>query len=191
MDHIFCQTSRTCSIKLNLLLSFLCSLLINWTPTFFMHNKYVLIFLLTFDLVSFFPLCLKRSVADTSKFSVLRKEKMYKTKTTEWHNELKPTENELKMKICLLTLYLNHFNENMFMFERTLKKLFWFFYFFCGIVKLICELRHTFFINLRLGQMLILRPSALFLKNLRSVARKFAYSAVCDNTYAPRNNCHT
>ena len=27
---------------------------------FFMHNKCVLIFLLTFDLVSFFPLCLKR-----------------------------------------------------------------------------------------------------------------------------------
>ena len=37
---------------------------------------------------------------------------MYKKKTTEWHNELKPTENELNMKICLLTLYLNHFNEN-------------------------------------------------------------------------------
>ena len=43
-------------------------------------------------------------IADTSKFSVLRKEEMYKTKTTEWHNELKPTENELKMKISLLTL---------------------------------------------------------------------------------------
>ena len=94
-----------------------------------MHNKFALIFLLTFDLVSFFPLCLKRSVADTSKFSVLRKEKMYKTKTTEWHNELKPIENELKMKTCLLTLYLNNFNENKFMFGRKLKKLFWFFLF--------------------------------------------------------------
>ena len=57
-----------------------------------------------------FPLCLKRSVGDTSKFSVLRREKMYKTKTTEWHDELKPTENELKMKICLLILYLNRSN---------------------------------------------------------------------------------
>ena len=38
-------------------------------------NKYVLMFFLTFDLVSFFPFCLKRYVADTSKFSVLRKEK--------------------------------------------------------------------------------------------------------------------
>ena len=52
-------------------------------------------------------------IADTSKFSVLRKEKMYKTKTTEWHNELEQTENEFKMKICLLTLYLNHFNGNV------------------------------------------------------------------------------
>ena len=45
---------------------------------------------------------------------------MYKAKT---NNELKPIENELKMKICLLTLYLNHFNENKLMFGRTLKKL--------------------------------------------------------------------
>ena len=29
-------------------------------------------------------------IADLSKFSVLRKENMYKTKTTEWHNERKP-----------------------------------------------------------------------------------------------------
>ena len=44
-------------------------------------------------------------------------------KTTEWHNVLKPTENKLKMKICLLTLYLNDFNENKVMFGRALKKL--------------------------------------------------------------------
>ena len=69
------------------------------------------------------------------------------------------------MKICLLTLYLNHFYENKFMFGWTLKKLFYFFYFFCGIAKLICELRHTFFTNLRFRQILILRPSALF-KNI-------------------------
>ena len=50
---------------------------------FFMHNKYVLIFLLAFDLVSFFPLCLKRSVADTSKFSVLQKKKTSKAKSTK------------------------------------------------------------------------------------------------------------
>ena len=65
-----------------------------------------------------------------SKFSVSRKEKMYKTKTNEWHNELKTTENELKMKIWLLTLYLNDFNENKLMLERTLRKLFWFFFSF-------------------------------------------------------------
>ena len=54
---------------------------------------------------------------------------MYKTKTTESHNELKLTENELKMKIYLLTLNLNHFNENKLMFGRALKKLFSFIYF--------------------------------------------------------------
>ena len=48
-----------------------------------MHNKYVLKFLLALDLVSLFPLCLKRSVVETQKFSVLRKEKTHKTKTTE------------------------------------------------------------------------------------------------------------
>ena len=85
------------------------------------------------------------------------------------------------MKICLLTLFLDHFNEIKFMFGRTLKKKK--IYFFCGIVKLICELRHTFFINLRLWEMIILRLSALFQKNLRSAARKFAYSVVCGNTY--------
>ena len=56
----------------------------------------------------------------------------------------------MKMSLCL---------------ERTLKKLFFiflFFIFFCGIVKLICELRHTFFINLQLRHvhLLILRSVA-------------------------------
>ena len=49
---------------------------------------------------------------------------MHKMKTTEWHNELKPTENELKIKICLLTLYSNHVNENKLMFGSTLKNAF-------------------------------------------------------------------
>ena len=38
------------------------------------------------------------------------------------------------------------------------------FYFFCGIVKLICKLWHIFYINLRFRQTLILRPSALLFK---------------------------
>ena len=37
--------------------------------------------------------------------------------------KLKPTENELKMKICLLTLYLNRCNESKLMFGRKLAKL--------------------------------------------------------------------
>ena len=43
-----------------------------------------------------------------------------------------------------------------------LQGIFFFFFlfsFFCGIVKLICELRHNFFINLRLQQINNLRPS--------------------------------
>ena len=64
--------------------------------------------------------------------------------------------------------------------------LFFFLSFFSyGIVELICEHRHTFFISLRLRQKLNLRPSALFHKNLRSAAGKFAHSAVCGNTHAP------
>ena len=110
---------------------------------------------------------------------------MYKRKTTKWHNELKPTENELKMKICLLKLYLNHFNENKLMFGSTLNNLFCF---FCEIIKLIRELRNTFFINLRLRQILILRLSVLFFKNLGSAAGKFAYSAVSGNTSPGENS---
>ena len=68
---------------------------------------------------------------------------------------------------------------------RTLRKLFLTFFFFYGTAKSICELRHTFFINLRLRQILNLRYPALFYKNLRSAAGKFAHSVVCGNTYAP------
>ena len=63
--------------------------------------------------------------------------------------------------------------------------IFYFFYFFCGIIKLICEFRHKFFINLRLRHISNLRPLALFLRNLRSAADKFNHSATCGNTYAP------
>ena len=51
------------------------------TP-FLMHNRYAHIFILTFDLVSFFPLSLNGSLRRHKSF-VLRKEKMHKTKTTE------------------------------------------------------------------------------------------------------------
>ena len=108
---------------------------------------------------------------------------MHKTKRTEWQNELKPTENELKMKICLLTLYLNDFNKSKLVCKDVIKETFLIFVsFFCDIGKLICELQHTFFINLRLSQKLNLWSSALFYKILRSAAGKFAPSAVCGNT---------
>ena len=63
--------------------------------------------------------------------------------------------------------------------------LLWFFSFFCGIVKLICELRHNFFINLRLQQINNLWPWALFLRNLHPAAGKFTHSVVCGTTYTP------
>ena len=139
------------------------------------NNKYVLVFFLAFNLVLLFPLCLTRSVT----VFCFTKGKKHKAKATEWHNKLKL--NKLKIDLCQLTLYLNYFNENKLMFGRH----FLLFYFFCGIVKLICELRHAFFINLRLQQILNIRSSALFCKNLRSAAGKFAHCNVCGKAYAP------
>ena len=57
--------------------------------------------------------------------------------------------------------------------------------FFCVMVRLIWGLRHKFFISLRFRQILNLRPSADFYKNLRSAADKFVHSAVCSSAYAP------
>lgn len=72
---------------------------------------------------------------------------MHKAKTTEWHNKLEPTENELKIKACPLTLYSNHLNESKLMFGRTPAKNFRFFFiiFFFSIVNSICVLWQTFF----------------------------------------------
>ena len=44
--------------------------------------------------------------------------------------------------------------------------LFYFSYFFCGIIKLICEFRHKTFMNLRLRHMAGFRPLELPLRNL-------------------------
>ena len=68
---------------------------------------------------------------------------MHKAKTTEWHNKLEPTENDLKIKACPLTLYSNHFNESKLMFGRTPAKNFRIFFF--SIVNSIYVLRQTFF----------------------------------------------
>ena len=78
-----------------------------------------------------------------------------------------PIENELKMNVCLLTICLNHFNEYKLRSGWALRKRF----FPYGIVKSISELRHTFFVNLRLRPVLNLGPPALFYKIiLRSAA---------------------
>ena len=64
------------------------------------------------------------------------------------------------------------------------------FSFFCDIVKLICELQHKIFINLRFRQISNLQPSALFYKNLHSAACKFTHSVDCGSTYAPLPAMH-
>ena len=63
--------------------------------------------------------------------------------------------------------------------------LFYFSYFFTGLIKLICEFRHHTFINLRLRHVVYLRPLELFLRKLRFGADKFNQSAACGNTYVP------
>ena len=45
------------------------------SPPFFMHNRYILIFLLTFDLISFLLFCLKRSVAESKGFLLYERKK--------------------------------------------------------------------------------------------------------------------
>ena len=99
----------------------------------------------------------------------LRKEKMYKTKTTEWQNVLKRTKNELKMKISWLTLYLNLFNENKLTFGRTLKKLFWFFLFL---------LRHSK-VNLRTSTYIFYKSTAPANINSAAFSTFFKKSAFC------------
>ena len=97
---------------------------------------------------------------------------------------MKSTETEWKMKICLLTLYLNQCNESKLMFRRKFLVFFSFFFF----------LRHSR-VNLRTSTYILYKSTApakiksaafsTFHKNLRSAAGKFAYSAVCGNTHAP------
>lgn len=71
------------------------------------------------------------------------------------------------------------------MFERNLKKHFWFFRFFCGIVKLNCELWHKLFINIRLRQILDLRPSTSLLKYVLHKPSQL----MCFHTSAPYVPC--
>ena len=88
------------------------------------------------------------------------------------------------MKYLSLKLYLNSLQQESACVLKDFRTfLLLLFSFFCGILKLIYELRHKFFINLWLRQINNLRPSALFLRNLRSAGGKFIHSAVCGNTY--------
>ena len=99
---------------------------------------------------------------------------MPKTKTTEWHNELKPSENELKINMHINTLCWIILMKASFCLEG---------WYSCSIVKTICNFWHTVFTNLWFQEILNLWPPALFYKNLHSVVGKFVHSSVFSNTY--------
>ena len=100
---------------------------IELTP-FLMNSKYVLIFILAFDLALFFSLFVLMLRYRDIKVSFLRKKKMHKN---NWMTQWTETNwKKLKVKICLLALYLNHFNESKLKFGRTLRKRFWFLFLF-------------------------------------------------------------
>ena len=101
--------------------------------------------------------------------------------------ETQRAENNWKYMKCLhiKTLFRLTLIRLSLCLEELIGIFFFFFSYFCFIVKLICELRHKFFFNLQLWQINYLRPLALFLRNLRSAADKFTQSAVCGKTYTP------
>ena len=106
-------------------------------------------------------------------------EKMHKIKPIEWRNVL----TQLNRKwIEKENLSIQSFSRLMLMKEslgmQEVKKRFleFFFSFFCGMVKLICELRHQCFINLQLPRILNLQPSALFYKNLAETSYSHGHS---------------
>ena len=121
----------------------------------------------------------------------MKEKNAYKTKnnliTQQAETNRKWIENE---HLPIYTLFESLSLKEAF-FWMDIKKTIWFFFFFWGKVKLIWELRHTLFINLRLRQILNVATSALFYKTLRSAADKFTHSVVCGNTYATRNLPYT
>ena len=124
-------------------------------------------------------------------FYVLWKKKMHirqkqLNNTTSWNQQ------EMNWKWTFANLHFVWITLiKISLFWMDIKKTIWFFFFFWGKVKLIWELRHTLFINLRLRQILNVATSALFYKTLRSAADKFTHSVVCGNTYATRNLPYT
>ena len=92
--------------------------------------------------------------------------------------ETQRAENNWKYMKCLhiKTLFRLTLIRLSLCLEELIGIFFFFFSYFCFIVKLICELQ---------WQINYLRPLALFLRNLRSAADKFTQSAVCGKTYTP------
>ena len=130
-----------------------CYLLINWNHV--MHNEYVFIFLLTFLFwfsFVFFLFVLNALLQRDKGFLFYKRRKCIRQRQL---NDIM-SRNQLKMNWKWTFVYKQFiwipYKESKLMFGKTLRKRFWFFLFFCGIVKLICRVRHTFFVNLRLQQ---------------------------------------
>ena len=149
----FCQTPQGCSIMLlNVLLSFLCYLLIKRTHAFLMHNKCGLIFSLTLVLL-FNSLSQKLRCRDINIFRFMKEKNAltysrwrllsyrnqsidFRSKLMDWflydnglrherikQNQLNSTMSWIQLKMnwkCLLTLYLNLYNESKLMSGRML-----------------------------------------------------------------------
>ena len=85
----------------------------------------------------------------------------------------------------LINTYFNHFNENKLICIETLRKLFWFFFFFLRHIEV--SLRTSAYIcfyKSAAPDNINLRYLALFYENLCSAAVKFSYFTLCGNIYA-------
>ena len=140
-----------------------------------------IIFTLAFDLVFF--VLLKLRYRDMKAFGLTKGKNTYGKKNwiTKWaETNWKWTDDE---HLSINTLFESlPWQLSLRLVERSGN---FFISLFCNIVKLIRELRHTFFINLRLQQKLNLWPSTFFYKNLYSAAGTFVQSAFGCNTCAP------
>ena len=104
-------------------------------------------------------------------------QKTHQTKATEWHsmtqwdkNNRKWIENEHLPTLIRVTLI----KVSLCLEGRKV----------CGILKLICDLRHTYFTNLRFRQILNLGHRHCFIK-ICVQNRQILHSVVCGNTFIP------
>ena len=135
------QTSQRCNTKLfNLLLTFLCYFLINWTYTFFLHNKYALIFIeVRFGFIlSSLPQILRCRDIKNFLYFVLQVEIMFQTKTMRVMQRAETNQKWIeKEHLPIKSLSEITFYESKLRYKEKFFNLFFF-------LLLICELQHIF-----------------------------------------------